>query len=164
MALGILLQIPVDLVPWIHFVVGSCRSWIFKLCSVLRPWRSWILRISDPKFSFHREIREILDLDFCYCTGILDILDPIFVCLYGEILEILNPDWVVGSCRSWILTLFCHRILQILDPDFWLRLMSALDCQKITKYDLSKVFWAFAMPFSVKINVVPFIFLQVGVS
>ena len=38
----------------IHFDVRSCRSWIFKVCSVKKSWGSWILRILDTKFMFHR--------------------------------------------------------------------------------------------------------------
>ena len=58
----------------------------------------------DPKFWYHRRILEILDLDFCFSSGILGILDPKFL-LVREILEIVDPecDFAVGSCRSWIL-------------------------------------------------------------
>ena len=64
MALVISLRDPVDLVP-LAFILfsGSCRSWIFKVCSVVRSWGSRILRILDSNF-FHRGILEILDLEF----------------------------------------------------------------------------------------------------
>ena len=48
----------------LHFVMRSCRSWIFKVRSVLRSWRYWILWIWDPKFSLPYGILEILDLIF----------------------------------------------------------------------------------------------------
>ena len=32
----------------------------------MRSWGSWILRILDPNFLFHRGILEILDLDFLF--------------------------------------------------------------------------------------------------
>ena len=47
--------------------------------------------ILDPKFLVHRGILEILDIDICYCSGILEILDPKFLFFRG-ILQILDPD------------------------------------------------------------------------
>ena len=43
-AVDILLRNPADLLP-LTFVLflRSCRSWILKVCSVVRSWRSWIL-------------------------------------------------------------------------------------------------------------------------
>ena len=82
-------------------ILRSCRSWIFKVCLVLRSWGSWILRILEPNFLFHREILDLGDPGswilrswipiFYQFIGILDILDPksLFCC---EILEILDPD------------------------------------------------------------------------
>ena len=105
----------------IHFVVRSWRSWIFKVCSALRSWISWILLILDARFSFHCGILEILDLYvlllqldpgdpgslFFYCSGILLILDPFFVLPWdpGDLGSWVS-DFVVRSCRSWILIFY----------------------------------------------------------
>ena len=92
MALDILLWDPVDLVHWTcTLFLKSCRSGIFKVCSVVRSWRSWILGILDPKFLLHCGILETLDLGFCIWSGILEILDLNFLFCH-EILWILNPD------------------------------------------------------------------------
>ena len=85
----------------------SCRSCIFKIWSVLRYWGSWILRILDSEFLFHR--------------GILEILDLVFVTVVRSWRSwILIFCFVVRSWRSWILTKwFCRGILQILNLDIY---------------------------------------------
>ena len=121
-------QDPVDLVPVIFILSSrSCRSWIFKVCSVVRSWGSRILQILDPRFLFHRGILEILDLEFLVMKW--DPWDPgsyIFVLLWdpGDLRSslsdlavgscrslILRSYFVVGSCRSWILMLGCGTCL-----------------------------------------------------
>ena len=106
MALVISLRDPVDLVPLTFILFSrSCRSWIFKVCSVVRSWGSRILRILDPRFLFHRGILEILDLEFLVMKW--DPGDPgsyIFALSWdpGDLGSWLS-DLAVGSCRSWIL-------------------------------------------------------------
>ena len=123
MALGILLRVPVGL-------VRSCSSWIFKVCFVLRSWRSWILGSWILNFRFIVGSWRSCIL-FC------------FVIAVGSWRSLtLNFCFVVRPWRSWILAkwfcrvtlevldldiLFRHRILWILDPDFWLRYMSGDD-------------------------------------
>ena len=109
MAFGILLRDPVDLATLtVILFLRSCRSWIFKTCSVMRSWGSWILRILDPKFVPHPGILKILNLDFFVLKW--DPGDP------GSQILILSWDpedlgsWLrgfaMGSCRSWILTFY----------------------------------------------------------
>ena len=75
----------------INFIVISCRSWIFYVCSVLRSRGCWILQILYLIF-FHRRILEILDLEFVLL------------------------QWDPGSPGSHFF-LFCREILEILDPN-----------------------------------------------
>ena len=91
----------------INFVARSRRSWIFKVCSVLRTWGSLILRILDPKFLFHHRILGILDLNLLLLQW--DPGDPgsyIFLSWDPGDLGSWLSDFAAGSCRSWILTFY----------------------------------------------------------
>ena len=64
----------------VHFAVRSYRSWIFKICSLLRSWGSW---------SYGSWI-----LNFCFIVGSWRSWILIYFC------------FAVGSTRSWTLH-FC---------------------------------------------------------
>ena len=96
-----------------HLFLRSCRSYIFKVCSVLISWGSWISCILDPNFLFLLGILEILSLDVFVLKW--DPGDPgSYFSFYREILEILDPDYVTLP-RDLVDLGYRHSILS-LDP------------------------------------------------
>ena len=93
-----------------YFVVRFCGSWTFKEPSVVISWGSWFVSFC---FIVESWKSRILILCFVMVSWVCCILTMIF----REILHILNHE-----------TLFCCRILWILDDDFRLRHMSAPGC------------------------------------
>ena len=108
-AVGILLQDPVNLLPWTFILLlRSCRTWILEVCSVVGSWDLGYYAYRILNVCFIAGYWRSCILMFWFWSGILRDPGSLNFAMLGDPGDIGSwlRNFAMGSCRSWILTFY----------------------------------------------------------